>query len=101
MSNRGLGAWGLGLATFAMTLAFSILVALLILVAPGFSRGIAAQSPDQLPDPVATFSILGYDPETGEVGGAVAARAFLSEHFEDIGKRSTVDLGAEAKAEWA
>ena len=29
------------------------------------------------------------------------ARNFLSEHFDDIGKRSTVDLGAEAKAEWA
>ncbi len=30
----------------------------------------------QLPDPVATFSILGYDPETGEVGGAVQSRVF-------------------------
>jgi uncharacterized Ntn-hydrolase superfamily protein len=29
-----------------------------------------------LPDPVATFSILGYDPETGEVGGAVQSRVF-------------------------
>jgi uncharacterized Ntn-hydrolase superfamily protein len=27
-------------------------------------------------DPVATFSILGYDPETGEVGGAVQSRVF-------------------------
>ncbi|MFQ5632212.1 MAG: DUF1028 domain-containing protein, partial [bacterium] len=26
--------------------------------------------------PVATFSILGYDPETGEVGGAVQSRVF-------------------------
>jgi NTE family protein len=34
-------------------------------------------------------------------GGAQAARNFLSEHFDDIGKRSTIDLGAEAKAEWA
>jgi uncharacterized Ntn-hydrolase superfamily protein len=32
--------------------------------------------PDRLPDPVATFSILGYDPETGEVGGAVQSRVF-------------------------
>ena len=32
---------------------------------------------DDLPfDPVATFSILGYDPETGEVGGAVQSRVF-------------------------
>src|SRR5688572_16873028 len=29
-----------------------------------------------LPDPVATFSILGYDPDTGEVGGAVQSRVF-------------------------
>jgi uncharacterized Ntn-hydrolase superfamily protein len=31
---------------------------------------------DRLPDPVATFSILGYDPATGEVGGAVQSRVF-------------------------
>ena len=29
-----------------------------------------------MPPPVATFSILGYDPETGEVGGAVQSRVF-------------------------
>jgi uncharacterized Ntn-hydrolase superfamily protein len=29
-----------------------------------------------LPDPVATFSILGYDPASGEVGGAVQSRVF-------------------------
>ncbi len=28
------------------------------------------------PDPVATFSILGHDPQTGEVGGAVQSRVF-------------------------
>lgn len=28
------------------------------------------------PDPVATFSILGYDPATGEIGGAVQSRVF-------------------------
>ncbi len=27
-------------------------------------------------DPIATFSILGYDPDTGEVGGAVQSRVF-------------------------
>lgn len=33
--------------------------------------------PQQLPwPPVATFSILGYDPDTGEVGGAVQSRVF-------------------------
>ena len=31
---------------------------------------------NRLPDPVATFSILGFDPETGEVGGAVQSRVF-------------------------
>jgi uncharacterized Ntn-hydrolase superfamily protein len=29
-----------------------------------------------LPEPVATFSILGYDPDTGEIGGAVQSRVF-------------------------
>jgi uncharacterized Ntn-hydrolase superfamily protein len=28
------------------------------------------------PDPVATFSILGFDPDTGEIGGAVQSRVF-------------------------
>jgi uncharacterized Ntn-hydrolase superfamily protein len=31
---------------------------------------------DRLPDPVATFSILGFDPATGEIGGAVQSRVF-------------------------
>lgn len=36
-----------------------------------------AQSQKALPeDPVATFSILGYDPESGEMGGAVQSRVF-------------------------
>jgi uncharacterized Ntn-hydrolase superfamily protein len=30
----------------------------------------------QMPSPVATFSILGYDPDTKEVGGAVQSRVF-------------------------
>jgi len=34
-------------------------------------------------------------------GGRQAARNFLTEHFDDIGVRSTVDLQAEAQAEWA
>jgi NTE family protein len=34
-------------------------------------------------------------------GGALAAREFLDRHFDDIGVRSTVDLRAEAQAEWA
>ena len=43
-----------------------------------FVRPLAAQgAPAVLPwPPVATFSILGYDPETGEVGAAVQSRVF-------------------------
>jgi NTE family protein len=33
--------------------------------------------------------------------GKRAARRFLDEHFDDIGRKSTVDLRAEAHAEWA
>jgi len=33
--------------------------------------------------------------------GKRAARRFLDEHFDDIGLKSTVDLRAEAQAEWA
>jgi hypothetical protein len=44
------------------------------------SGALAAQAPvapvQADPDPVATFSILGYDPATGEVGGAVQSRVF-------------------------
>ena len=35
------------------------------------------------------------------VSGKRAARHFLDEHFDDIGVKSTVDLRAEAQAEWA
>ena len=34
-------------------------------------------------------------------GGRRAARNFLTEHFDDIGVRGTVDLQAESHAEWA
>src|SRR5205823_13229120 len=38
---------------------------------------VRARAEDRPPfDPVATFSILGYDPDTGEVGGAVQSRVF-------------------------
>jgi uncharacterized Ntn-hydrolase superfamily protein len=37
---------------------------------------ISFNSSAQQPDPVATFSILGYDPATGEIGGAVQSRVF-------------------------
>ncbi len=35
---------------------------------------------------VATFSILGYDPETGEVGGAVQSRVFLCRQWSSLGR---------------
>src|SRR5688572_14738876 len=38
---------------------------------------LSAQVPShRQPDPVATFSILGFDPATGEIGGAVQSRVF-------------------------
>jgi uncharacterized Ntn-hydrolase superfamily protein len=46
-----------------------LLACALSIVAPVISQ-------EKLPDPVATFSILGYDPQTGEVGGAVQSRVF-------------------------
>jgi uncharacterized Ntn-hydrolase superfamily protein len=51
--------------------------ALLALVAlVPFGSTVSGQRRDLPFDPVATFSILGYDPETGEVGGAVQSRVF-------------------------
>ncbi len=47
---------------------------LLILAALTPTYPLAEQEP--LPDPVATFSILGFDPDTGEIGGAVQSRVF-------------------------
>ena len=38
--------------------------------------GLVVTAQEQMPDPVATFSILGYDPDTGEIGGAVQSRVF-------------------------
>ena len=42
---------------------------------PGEARGAPLHEVERWP-PVATFSIVGYDPETGEVGGAVQSRVF-------------------------
>jgi NTE family protein len=39
--------------------------------------------------------------ETLRIAGKRAARRFLDEHFDDIGVKGTVDLAAEARAEWA
>jgi uncharacterized Ntn-hydrolase superfamily protein len=53
----------------ARRMAVVMLVAGLAVAARGDARDLAF-------DPVATFSILGYDPDTGEVGGAVQSRVF-------------------------
>ncbi len=45
---------------------------ILILCACGFAQ----ENPTTWWSPIATFSILGYDPATGEVGGAVQSRVF-------------------------
>jgi len=55
-----------------MTKRILLAAVLLLLVVSGFSRTTA----QEMPPPVATFSILGYDPETGEVGGAAQSRVF-------------------------
>jgi uncharacterized Ntn-hydrolase superfamily protein len=53
----------------------SIAVLLALVAARGFSLRAAAQAPAPLWE-TGTFSILGYDPATGEVGGAVQSRVF-------------------------
>ena len=53
------------------TATMSLVIAALLTVAVG-----ADGRADRPFDPVATFSILGYDPDTGEVGGAVQSRVF-------------------------
>jgi len=37
---------------------------------------VQARTVEQLPDSIATFSILGFDPATGEIGSAVQSRVF-------------------------
>jgi uncharacterized Ntn-hydrolase superfamily protein len=52
-------------------------LALMVLLLSGSVPRHAASSAQPTPQPtVATFSILGYDPQTGEVGGAVQSRVF-------------------------
>jgi uncharacterized Ntn-hydrolase superfamily protein len=49
---------------------------LVLFLAVALLAPIAKAAPPLPFDPVATFSILGYDPKTGEVGGAVQSRVF-------------------------
>ena len=51
-----------------------VLTGVAIAVGSGYTSIHAA--PAQLPQPPGTFSILGYDPDTGEVGGAIQSRSF-------------------------
>ena len=68
---------GLGLGTWGLRACGWLLLRVLGLLADRLQqRDRASRSDDGMPPPVATFSILGYDPETGEVGGAVQSRVF-------------------------
>lgn len=63
------------LPSAARTIALA--VGLLALVSPARAQSPGFSTMPPLPwPPVATFSILGYDPATGEVGGAVQSRVF-------------------------
>lgn len=53
-----------------------VLLVLAACAAVAVSRPQASQQQVLPQDPVATFSILGFDPETGELGGAVQSRVF-------------------------
>ena len=52
------------------------LLLVLVAVAMAGAFGGVSESSSQPWDPVATFSILGFDPDTGEAGGAVQSRVF-------------------------
>jgi len=54
------------------------LASLVFALAASLTLGAQRQAPpqDPLPEAPGTFSILGYDPETGELGGAVQSRVF-------------------------
>ena len=64
--SRICGAWLIVLAAFAS----------LAGCAPRSAEPPSRQAAEPAWPPVATFSILGYDPATGEVGGAVQSRVF-------------------------
>jgi uncharacterized Ntn-hydrolase superfamily protein len=53
-----------------------LLAIFLAIVGARFCLPVAKANEQDMPPPVATFSILGFDPETGEVGGAVQSRVF-------------------------
>lgn len=53
-----------------------VVSAVMVAAAVYVASPIASQRQALPDDPVATFSILGYDPESGELGGAVQSRVF-------------------------
>ncbi|WP_396200767.1 DUF1028 domain-containing protein [Gemmatimonas sp.] len=63
------------LPSHARTIALAVGLLALASPARAQSPGFSTMAPLPWP-PVATFSILGYDPATGEVGGAVQSRVF-------------------------
>ena len=75
---------------------FLVLILIFFVQAPAQQNGREAADPE-LWGPVATFSILGYDPQTGEVGGAVQSRVF------SVGNGvlwAEADVGAVATQAW-
>ncbi|MFQ5675228.1 MAG: DUF1028 domain-containing protein, partial [bacterium] len=58
-----------------MTFSLAAMLVLVLVVLLWNPQSQAQQRPEEW-DPVATFSILGYDAATGEVGGAVQSRVF-------------------------
>jgi len=54
----------------------SLLLAGVLLPLAGIAGGVRQAAPQEAPDPPGTFSILGFDPETGEIGAAVQSRVF-------------------------
>jgi len=55
---------------------FLILASLALLPLPAVPQGSGPRAPAPEPWPTGTFSILAYDPVTGELGGAVQSRVF-------------------------
>jgi uncharacterized Ntn-hydrolase superfamily protein len=55
---------------------YRLLPVMIVPAAVLFGCSSPAEKDDLASTPVATFSILGYDPDTGEIGGAVQSRVF-------------------------
>ena len=70
-------SWAAALAVSVLSIANATVISSQPTTVVGTHDGFNVMKPLPLPwPPVATFSILGYDPATGEVGGAVQSRVF-------------------------